>query len=220
MVVNDVQEPAAAGPAAASPAGETARARQRASLIEAAEATIARSGLSALRARDLARETGCAVGTLYNLFAGLDGLVLAANGRTLAALDRRLRSAGEGGDPEERLVALALAYLDFATEHRSRWSALFEHRLAEGREVPQDFAAALARLFGHVEAPLAAAVPGGVRLDDLARSVFSAIHGVVALGLSEKLATVAAADLRAQVEVVARALARGLSAAAEWPTDG
>jgi len=40
----------------------------RTSLIDAAERIIAESGLAALRTRDLAREVGCSVGTIYNVF--------------------------------------------------------------------------------------------------------------------------------------------------------
>ena len=48
----------------------------RARLIDVAERTIAENGLAALKARDLAREAGCSVGTIYNVFEHLDELIL------------------------------------------------------------------------------------------------------------------------------------------------
>src|SRR6516164_10889056 len=69
----------------------------REQLIDAAERTIASKGLAALRARDLARETGCAVGTIYNVFEHLDELVLCVGSRTLAMLDAALEAARSRG---------------------------------------------------------------------------------------------------------------------------
>src|ERR1700737_1223693 len=67
-------------------------------LIDAAERTIAANGLAGLRARDLAREAGCAVGTIYNVFEHLDELILCVGSRTLAMLDAALE-AGRLGRP-------------------------------------------------------------------------------------------------------------------------
>ena len=58
----------------------------RTRLVDAAERTIDERGLAALKARDLAAEAGCAIGTIYNVFEHLDELVLAVGSRTLAML--------------------------------------------------------------------------------------------------------------------------------------
>src|SRR5215831_5631595 len=94
----------------------------RTRLIDAAQRTIADKGLAALKARDLAREAGCAVGTIYNVFEHLDELILCVGSRTLVMLDKALgavRSANPSGSSEaavDDLVRLALAYLEFASE--------------------------------------------------------------------------------------------------------
>ena len=75
----------------------------RTGLIDAAECTIAANGLAALKARDLAREAGCAVGTIYNIFEHLDELILCVGSRTLVMLDAALgavRSASAIGSTE------------------------------------------------------------------------------------------------------------------------
>ena len=116
------------------------REQLKAALIGAAARTIAERGLSGLKARALADEAGCAVGAIYNVVADLDELVLLANARTLAALEKALGAAttpGKGPDwAIGQLVKLALAYLDFAAAHRTQWQALFEHRLASGQSPP------------------------------------------------------------------------------------
>ena len=114
-------------------------------LIDAAERTIAEKGLAALKARDLALEVGCAVGTIYNVFEHLDELVLCVGSRTLAMLEAALRAVpspsrhGSADEAVAAMVRLALAYLDFAANHTVRWRALFEHRMNEARPLPEWF---------------------------------------------------------------------------------
>jgi AcrR family transcriptional regulator len=192
-------------------------ARLRTSLIDAAERTIAEHGLTALKARDLAREAGCAVGTIYNVFEHLDELVLCVGSRTLAMLDAALGavrpSSCRGLDEEtvEDLVRFAVAYLEFAATHTVRWRALFEHRMSEARPLPDWFVEQQHRLFAQVERPLAALLP---ELDQdarriLARTLFSAVHGIVVLGLEEKLASLPLRDLRKQLAATVRAITMG-----------
>jgi AcrR family transcriptional regulator len=189
----------------------------RTRLIDAAERSIAERGLPAVKARDLAAEAGCAIGTLYNAFEHLDELILCVGSRTLVMLDAELgaaRATHPYGSPEEAiddLLRLALAYLGFAARHSIRWRALFEHRLSDGRLLPQWYVEQQHMLFAQVEGPLATLLP---ELDDdrrrvLARTLFSAVHGVVALGLEEKLISLPLRDLREQVVAIVRAIARG-----------
>jgi AcrR family transcriptional regulator len=186
-------------------------------LIDVAEATVATNGLARLRARDLAREAGCAVGTIYNVFEDLDELILCVGSRTLAMLDTALgavRLALSYGSPEDAaddLVRLALAYLEFAAEHTVRWRALFDHRMSEARPLPQWFVDQQHALFAQVERPLVTLLPD---LDPdarrtLARTLFSAVHGIVALGLEEKLVSLLLPDLRSQLAATVRAIATG-----------
>ena len=109
------------------------------------------------------------------------------------------------------LVRLALAYLDFAAHHRVRWRALFEHRLSEAHTLPDWYVERQQVLFAQVEGPMASLMPGldHDRRRILARALFSAVHGVVALGLEEKLVSLPLADLRSQVAAIVRAVANG-----------
>jgi AcrR family transcriptional regulator len=189
-------------------------------LIAAAERTIASRGLAGLRARELAADAGCAVGAIYNVFADLDDLVLAVNGRTLAALEQALAgAAAKTPDPQERtdlaldsLVRSATAYLDFAAADTLRWRALFDHRLPAGKALPDWYLADQVKLFAYIEQPLRALQPDLAPEERalLARSLFSAVHGLVSLGLEEKLGAVPLGKLREQVALVTRAMARGL----------
>jgi AcrR family transcriptional regulator len=192
-------------------------AELRQQLIDAAERTIAEKGLAALKARDLARDAGCAVGTIYNVFEHLDELVLCVGLRTLTMLERALGAArperprSSTEDARDDLVRLALAYLEFAATHTVRWRALFEHRVTEGRRLPEWFVEQQHGLFAQVERPLGELLP---EIDQkaqrgLARTVFSAVHGIVALGLEEKLAPLSLPDLASQLAATVRAIAIG-----------
>ena len=167
------------------------RQRLKEALISAAERAVETHGLGGLTARGLASAVGCAVGAIYNVVADLDDLVIEVNSRTLAALDRKLAAADriserdERSTPIDRLVRLGTAYLTFAAAHIARWRALFEHHLPEGRGVPASYLDEQRRLFRYIEEPLRELQPDlpGERRALVARSLFSAVHGIVMLGL-------------------------------------
>jgi AcrR family transcriptional regulator len=190
-------------------------------LVAAAEAAIATDGLAAIRARDLAHNVGCALGAIYTVFPDLDALIVAVNSRTLAMLGEHLVAVERGGpwrvQPGEplavaRLVALAHGYLAFADANRPRWRALFSHHNPAGRPVPAWHIEEQMQLFRFIDAPLKEIVP---HMDEearalLGRSLFSAVHGIISLGLEEKLVAVPMLHLREQLTLVVGAAARGL----------
>jgi AcrR family transcriptional regulator len=196
----------------------TRREQLKEALVAAAEDAIARDGVAGIKARALAEEVGCAVGAIYNAVADLDELVLLANARTLAQLDATLgaaiTTAGHGPDwAIDQLNRLALAYLEFAASHRRQWQALFDHRLPAGHTPPEWYQRDLERLFALIERPLAELQPDAPapRRTALARSLFSAAHGVIALGLEEKLQSIPLPALREQVTTIVTALGYGLA---------
>ena len=201
---------------------EQRRGRLREALVLAAEDTIAKGGLQELRARTLAEKAGCAVGAIYNAVADLDELVLLANMRTLAALEDALTAASDAGkdnlkDAESaiaHLVRLAHGYLAFAAANTPRWRALFDHRMP-GRDVPDWYRNAQHRLFLHIEAPLRVLQPHvpPKRRALVARSLFSAVHGLVRLGLEEKLQAIPLTVLREQLTFIITTIGRGMTAA-------
>src|SRR6476620_11521471 len=186
-------------------------------LIHAAERTIAKEGLRGMKARELAYKVGCAVGAIYNVFTDLDDLIFAVNALTLEQLEKNLTAAGGTSadlhsDAIRTLTRLALAYTDYAAANRPRWRALFDHRLAEGRDVPAWYQANLARLFVYIEEPLRRLAPGIAPPErmQLARSLFSAVHGIVLIGLEEKLQSLPLETVREQVTFMVESFARGL----------
>ena len=171
------------------------REELRARLIEIAEATINRDGLSALRARDLAREAGCAIGAIYNVMSDLNQLVLAVNGRTFLRLGEEVRSAvadHPDADPQGQLVAMALGYRQFAIENRNAWLALFDLRVGTDDDVPDWYWQEMGALFEIIAVPLRSLHPTASPedLDLLVRTLFSAVHGIVLLGIEKRISGV------------------------------
>jgi AcrR family transcriptional regulator len=192
------------------------RAGQRERLIDCAERRIASEGLEGLRARDLAVEMGCAVGALYNLVADLDELVLLVASRTArdlgAALDAAAAEATQDASDDAVLAAWARAYFRFARENEPRWRALFEYRMPHGASLPVWFEQEQSALFARLEDRLTPHLPGAGVLDRKikARVLFSAIHGIVTLGLEDKFDAMPVSALDDELDAFVRAYVRGL----------
>lgn len=192
-----------------------ARSALKDDLLRLARELIDGEGLAAVQARTLAEKAGCSVGTIYNSFERLDDLILAVNAATLADLWHNLRQAlGALDGPllEERLAALAFAYLDFARAKPGAWRAIFEHRMDNGTEVPDWYREAQAPLFAILDAALPQSMPAKDRLN-AGRMLFSATHGIVALAVDQKLSDqFDEASTRAQLCLLVAAMAKHLGA--------
>lgn len=194
------------------------RQELRDALVEAATRIIAQSGFQALRARDLAAAVGCAVGAIYNVFADLDAVILAVKATTLDALQAEiLRQLGPDTSTtshaaRDRLVAMARVYLSFASNNRRLWFSAFEHSSPDTSSLDA-YMLRLDAIFSNIEGPLALLAPKiqGQRRPLLARALFSAVHGVVALGLDMKLGVISPEALIWQVETILGAALSGLT---------
>jgi len=168
---------------------ETKSEKLKRILLETAESRIRAHGLASLRVRDVAKDSGYALGSLYNAYKDLDLLVIAVNSRTLGRLKVVLQEAvASQPDALSQMKVLSVAYLSFAVENPHLWSALFDHQMPEGAEVPQWHLEEHADLIAEVMTPLAVLMPD---LDEAAlalraRTIFSAVHGIIKLSLEDR----------------------------------
>ncbi len=189
------------------------RERLRSQLVAIACRTVAAEGLGALQARRIATEAGCAVGTIYNVFGDIDGLILAANEVTLDLMGEPLRhalAATEGMPCGKRLLALADAYTEFARSHPLPWRAVFEHRLQPGRELPERYGEKRAKLLSLIEEAIAPEVPDTESRRRAARALFAAVHGIVALAFDNKLQPFDRVETEREIRFIVEAAAAGL----------
>ena len=180
------------------------KAALRDKLIDIAEAQIASDGMGSLRARDLAKAAGCAVGAIYSHFDDLDALVLEVNGRTFARLGAAVESSvAEASElpPGRRLVVMSHAYLHFALAHPKLWRALFDVEMTAD-DVPDWYVAAMGDLFAIIARPVAELRPHATprEIDLMVRTLFSSVHGIVWLGMENRISAVPRPELEQMIE--------------------
>jgi len=158
--------------------------------IDAAEKTIHENGILGMNARHIAKNIGCAVGTLYNHFSSIDELILAVNLRTLAKLETALQqSTLQASNGNQGIQAIVDAYMKFALEHTHAWQTLFEHHMPKHAEIPQAYFQQRQQLFQHIEAQLKSSHP---TMNDMqskleSRALWAGIQGVCVLAINKKL---------------------------------
>ncbi len=176
------------------------KSERRAHLIEIARTLIAAHGLRSLKVRDVASAAECSIGTVYNEFVDLDELVLAVNRDTMRALEA-VMAAVPSEEPVQQLHGFAQAYLTFAAEHPNLLRSLYEHRMEGDRPFPEDLLDMVRGTFALMYPPLLRLLPDypTEQLAMLARTMFSAAHGIITLGLEERLVAVPPDKLREQL---------------------
>lgn len=135
-------------------------------------------GFARFSAREIAKRIGYTIGTIYNVFGSYDGLILAINGRTLE-LWRDYLDAKLDGATGDRLRLAIDAYFEFAIIHRHAWTALYDFRLPDDVETPEDYQRKVTAIIDIVVREVAAALPAARvgEAEPLARSLLATVHG-------------------------------------------
>lgn len=139
-----------------------------------------------LRIRDLAKGCGCSIGTVYNVFEGMDEIVLRLNVRSLEILYGGILKALEAEDELKSGVrAMGSAYMKFAKEHPHRWKMLFENESVEG--APQWYLDEVNAKLREIEGELVRRFY--LKVDEAMKLVgffWAAIHGITSILLNKK----------------------------------
>ncbi len=183
------------------------REKLRLRLMDIAETTIAADGLSAIKARVLAHKAECSVGAIYNVFDDLQELVIAVNGRTFRKLGHAVAASLTGLDsapPTERLIAMSYAYMGFAADNPLLWRALFNLRMSVDMDVPEWYMHEMDRLFGYIAGPVQDCFPDQSPSDValMTRALFSSVHGIVLLGLENRISAVPRPHLKRMIALL------------------
>ncbi|XKE45075.1 WHG domain-containing protein [Halomonas organivorans] len=160
-----------------------------AQVMAACDAWLQEQPVHTLSLRSLAREVGCAPSTLLKLYGSFHNLLQHVNIESLARLRAAIEPLLAEPTPEARLKALARAYWEFARRDAFRWQLLFDYPLAQEGELDQRQNEMIEALFLRVENTLKEYQPA---LDDLearrlGRTLWGSVHGLVQLGLNERL---------------------------------
>lgn len=159
-----------------------------AQVMAACDAWLRENPVHTLSLRSLARDVGCAPSTLLKLYGSFSNLLQYVNIETLDRMGAAV-SWLEDAEPTPQLKALAMAYWQFAQHEPHRWQMLFEYPLADEGELDERQSHIIDALFLRVESALKAYQPA---LDDvaakrMARTLWGSVHGLVQLGLNDRL---------------------------------
>jgi AcrR family transcriptional regulator len=189
------------------------KSRRRTLMLDTARRIIALKGLISLKVRDVAEAAECSIGSVYNEFGDFDGLILTVNRETVQLLTSKLRMV-PSDDPRAQLQGLATGYLEFAAEHTNLLRSLFEHRMEKNRPFPKDILDMVMEAFALMYSPLSRLLPkrDPDELLLIARTMFSATHGIISLGLEDRMVAVPSPNLRQQLAQFVDAQLEGLGA--------
>lgn len=156
----------------------------RESLIEAATATIARSGIDALALRGLAREVGTSTNAVYTMFGGKSGLVDEVLDRGRRSLFEAQTAIPATDDPLADFLTLGRAYRRWAHANPAMYAVIFS---AQGAGVTLPEEGTLPHALQPLAAVLSRLIHSGIfrpePLATLTLSTWAMVHGAVSLEL-------------------------------------
>ncbi|MEM1347642.1 MAG: TetR/AcrR family transcriptional regulator [Myxococcota bacterium] len=140
-----------------------AKARTRQDILEAAQRAFATDGFAAASMRTIAKDAGCAVGTLFVHFDDKYALLHAILADDIdATIARALTSAPPAHDAERSLHTLVGAFFQLWRSRPGLYRALLRHALlAQGSPAAERFRAQVEQVFDHITTLYAHSVATG-----------------------------------------------------------
>ena len=163
--------------------------RQEEILLEAAKTVVNQEGLSGLTARNVAKQAGYAVGTIYNVFRNMNELILMINGETLMKMKEELKKSLSSMRKNQSLGRiLAKFYVGFAKKNTPFWNLLFEFKYPQGETLPQWYKKLVEENFELLENAISRQLSvDPKRLKRASCVIWASFHGIVSLSLTGKL---------------------------------
>ena len=179
----------AAGSAAVGRGADPEATRRR--IMNAAARLFNRSGIDAVTVRAVSTRARVTAPAIYWHFGSMDGLMREVMEQAFGRLILALEAAPPAGDPRDRLVAAARIYCNFGLEQRRAYHTMFiAEAPASGLLLRTDNTTGR-RAFGHLEgivqACLAHQAKDPRRAQSTVITIWSLVHGLVALQLAGRL---------------------------------
>jgi AcrR family transcriptional regulator len=157
----------------------------RAACLRAAMELLEDDGAAGLSVRAVARRAGVSPGAPYRHYADRDALVSAVAAEGYRELAGYLSAAHPSPSTPDDLAAVAVAYVQFALEHRALFRTMFSDP-CDGDS--SERVAATTAIAEYVGALVRRAFPG-VDPDALSTALWAVVHGLAFLYLDGKLDT-------------------------------
>jgi len=158
--------------------------------LEAARRILDTKGYEAISVRSIAQEIGYSAGTLYNLFDGIDDLIIHMNAELLDDLFTALSGETITGDTEHDIHRMLDAYFRFIGDRKAEWEAITDHALPNGKPVPDWYKTKLDRLMDLLAAVIRPAIdgPDAAHISQQSAPIlWASLQGIIALETSGKL---------------------------------
>lgn len=188
----------------------------RRAMIDAALRLVETEGTEALTLRAAARLAGVSQAAPYRHFTNKEALLAAVAEEGFRALMAAMRRAtAASGSALDRMRALGLGYVGFATSHPSHFRVMFGREMADRSAYPSLREAAAKTFRMLVEAISHCQRAGLVRSgepEELALTAWASVHGVSALLVDRQIAGVLNKPHGELARIVTRDLFLGLGA--------
>ena len=161
-------------------------------VLEQSLTIIERSGVEQLSLRAVARDLGVSHQAPYKHFPSRDHIVAALTARAYGAFSQALSDASSGLEPQARLTAMGVAYLDYAAQNPLHYRLMFETELPSPNAHPEMLEKARAAFELLVDALSAVPERKGAdraRIEAEALFIWSSLHGTASLARSPALDT-------------------------------
>ncbi len=159
-------------------------------VCEVATKLLAREGDDGLSMRRLSREVGCSHAKAYRYFANKEDLLVAVRARAFERYRSFVEERLEGVEGTlERVRQLCLMYADYARSHEAEFRMMFSFRQPDSLRFPK-MKDAVFGAWGVFLGEVQEAVEEGLLVGEpkrIANLLWAGIHGVVTLGVAEKL---------------------------------
>jgi AcrR family transcriptional regulator len=157
-------------------------------VIRVGSELVKSSGFSSFSTRQIAKEIGYTVGTLYNVFDSYDDIVFHINAKTLDDMKTFLRKNLKSDLKRSAAIKqLAHLYIEFASQNYNRWSALFEYSIPEELQLPEFYNKKIDELFAIIKDVLKCFIKDDSECLKHAKIIWASIHGICILSLTKKL---------------------------------
>ena len=180
-------------------------------VIQAGSELIRASGFSSFSTRQIAKEIGYTVGTLYNVFESYDDIILHINATTLddmrKFIEERLSPKLKNANAIKHLAKI---YIDFAHKNYNSWSALFEYNILSELKLPEWYSQKIENLFSITEGLLSEFIVKKSEALKHAKVIWASIHGICVLSLTRKLNVTRAESVEVLTDSLIENYLRGL----------
>lgn len=159
-------------------------------IIEATLNLVKEHGADRVTARQIAASVGYTPGMLYSVFINLQDIFLHVNQVGLRTLYQLCKNAQlESDTPADAIKAMGLTYLRFAEEHTHQFDLMFARHIQHPEVTPVELSNQIQVLFELIEGQLRLLnrTASETLLQQTARSLWSGVHGIAALRLSNQL---------------------------------